>query len=1111
MLLVALVLLWLRAASPTSATSALQGGAVWPMAGRNQYHTSHSVFGIESSGVSSVAKGVVSWSLSVCSSTISASPVISRDGTVYVGCSDGYMYAVTSAKPPLLRWKFQTGGGILRAAALGDNNILYFGSLDSNLYAVEASNGTLVWSRKLSNSIRSAPVLGYDRTVYVGVTDGTVYSVSASGSVRWTFNTQTESQVIQGDLAYYGDTSTAYLVFLSHAFSTGGKTGEHLIEIKTSDGTLAKVIYNINPSGTLAISSPSIDISLNLGRCYIGNQKIQGFRVFQLDPLNALDVNPRCCGSSSVTQCAGTNDIYHTCQVMGSIYATPSINMNSGSALLNHMVFWGTTGSNSQTVGDSTGKDLLFAYNTVGGNLASAYPTGSPVQAAVAIDKNDFVYAVTTGGSLMALTYAATPPSPTPTPPLTVTQKWTLSLCPTIYASPVINSDGTIVVACGNGMLYAVGNADSSSSLISAPTCATPGTGIDSSLKAYSTPVNYPALSCSACAAGTFSRGTVCAPCSPGGYTSLSSQTSCQSCSAGSYSSAFGATACGACGVGSSISSTGASVCTPCSTGYYGPSTGLTACSPCLPGYSSSSGASSCSPCVAGKFASASGQAACSMCANGFFSVDGATACTGCPFGTSSSADKASCIPCPLGTYSDKTGSVCLSCPLGFIHTPDRRTCRACSWPLSTSVSGNPSCNSFLLVPYQLDDDWSTAAVISYAVIIAVSAFPFFWAVVGAEVTSDEDTHFSGNIVTKLGVAGLLFSPNLCLVSTTLFVLTSNFLHPAIFAFMLLSLVVAPLIGFVLLVREINAIPWGSMDDAAAKKGPIERTKVWCKLFFATGPWMLVGLAFYVSRALVVKAVWNHWFRVYTGLTYQIAFDKINCRFWNRVTSTALALQYFPQLVLVCIAQTFQVSVLGIVTIVLLALNCVLCAQHLVQHRLQLDAVVELNLRAADVMLLHFDPRSLDFHDDAPVEQNMVRGTVIFDGEGIELATGVEVLRAAEIVQGRITTVSSFCRASLPHCPPSLTSSFALHTISFFPTQARSAEPGLLNLGGFLTFTHELIFSPEELPHANLLHLGRATRIYEGVPVPLQGNNNSGPGVISSQQYSMVRRNETFL
>jgi hypothetical protein len=327
-------------------------------------------------------------------------------------------------------------------------------------------------------------------------------------------------------------------------------------------------------------------------------------------------------------------------------------------------------------------------------------------------------------------------------------------------------------------------------------------------------------------------------------------------------------------------------------------------------------------------------------------------------------------------------------------------------------------------VPYQLDDDWSTAAVISYAVIIAVSAFPFFWAVVGAEVTSDEDTHFSGNIVTKLGVAGLLFSPNLCLVSTTLFVLTSTFLHPAIFAFMLLSLVVAPLIGFVLLVRENNAIPWGSMDDAAAKKGPIERTKVWCKLFFATGPWMLVGLAFYVSRALVIKAVWNHWFRVYTGLTYQTAYDKINCRFWNRVTSTALALQYFPQLVLVCIAQTFQVSMLGIVTIVLLALNCVLCAQHLAQHRLQLDAVVEFNLRAADVMLLHFDPRSLDFHDDAPVEQNMVRGTVIFDGEGIELATGVEVLRAAEIVQGRITTVSLFCRASLPAffnlivCPP---------------------------------------------------------------------------------------------
>jgi len=40
-----------------------------------------------------------------------------------------------------------------------------------------------------------------------------------------------------------------------------------------------------------------------------------------------------------------------------------------------------------------------------------------------------------------------------------------------------------------------------------------------------------------------------------------------------------------------------------------------------------------------------------------------------------------------------------------------------------------------------------------------------------------------------------------------------------------------------------------------------------------------------------------------------------------------------------------------------------------------------------------------------------------------------------------------------------------------------------MNLGGLLTVTHELIFSPENLPQASAYSVGRASRIFEGVPV----------------------------
>jgi hypothetical protein len=132
---------------------------------------------------------------------------------------------------------------------------------------------------------------------------------------------------------------------------------------------------------------------------------------------------------------------------------------------------------------------------------------------------------------------------------------------------------------------------------------------------------------------------------------------------------------------------------------------------------------------------------------------------------------------------------------------------------------------------------------------------------------------------------------------------------------------------------------------------------------------------------------------------------------------------------------------LGAITIALQILNCLLCIQHIIQHRLRLDAVVEFNLRAVDVMLLHFDPRTLEFHDDAPLEQNMVRGMVIFDGEGIEMATGVEVLRSTEISKAYITTVSPTTTfLSLFQSPISCRSSLLFYPTTVPLVRARATQ-----------------------------------------------------------------------
>jgi outer membrane protein assembly factor BamB len=56
-------------------------------------------------------------------------------GTVYVGSSDGYLYAL-GKDHGLLRWKYKTDGSIYTSPAVKDGQI-YFNSANGSLYAVQ--------------------------------------------------------------------------------------------------------------------------------------------------------------------------------------------------------------------------------------------------------------------------------------------------------------------------------------------------------------------------------------------------------------------------------------------------------------------------------------------------------------------------------------------------------------------------------------------------------------------------------------------------------------------------------------------------------------------------------------------------------------------------------------------------------------------------------------------------------------------------------------------------------------------------------------------------------------------------------------------------------------
>ena len=77
-----------------------------------------------------------------------------------------------------------TGAGSVTAPAVA-GGVVYVGADDGRLYALNAEDGALRWSRQTGGSLLSAPVVG-DGRVYFGVNTGHVSAVTArDGAVLW--------------------------------------------------------------------------------------------------------------------------------------------------------------------------------------------------------------------------------------------------------------------------------------------------------------------------------------------------------------------------------------------------------------------------------------------------------------------------------------------------------------------------------------------------------------------------------------------------------------------------------------------------------------------------------------------------------------------------------------------------------------------------------------------------------------------------------------------------------------------------------------------------------------------------------------------------------------
>jgi len=102
-------------------------------------------------------------------------------GTTAYGAPDGaYAPDVIS----YASWHF-TAGGPVCGSIVADNGMVYFGSLDGNIYAVNALTGSLEWKFQTNYRVESTPCVTAG-VVYTGADDGNVYALNATtGAEIW--------------------------------------------------------------------------------------------------------------------------------------------------------------------------------------------------------------------------------------------------------------------------------------------------------------------------------------------------------------------------------------------------------------------------------------------------------------------------------------------------------------------------------------------------------------------------------------------------------------------------------------------------------------------------------------------------------------------------------------------------------------------------------------------------------------------------------------------------------------------------------------------------------------------------------------------------------------
>jgi len=237
----------------------------WPMFMHDPQHTGRSPY-------KGPQIGAVQWRFDA-TSWVYSSPVIDQDGTIYVGSSDHYFYAISPDGS--VKWKYLTLGEIITSAILASDGTIYViagvapNASNSALYALDRS-GNLKWNYQLHGFTSFCdPTIAKDgKTVYVHTGLGYnnpswLSAITSAGVLRWTLQQQGDSLFDVWSPAFSPDGTTLYVTGIKYLFAvdtsgtlrwefyTGGDVSSPAVDNDGNVYITSDKFYSINPNGRL--------------------------------------------------------------------------------------------------------------------------------------------------------------------------------------------------------------------------------------------------------------------------------------------------------------------------------------------------------------------------------------------------------------------------------------------------------------------------------------------------------------------------------------------------------------------------------------------------------------------------------------------------------------------------------------------------------------------------------------------------------------------------------------------------------------------------------------------------------------------------------------------